>query len=149
MGLTRSRLYYKDDNGHVEEKNWTRVQQLLGYERFEDRAVVEPLNELYREVWELLHNFFLPCAKLEAKIRHGAKVQRKHDKPQTPCDRLFQSEHVSVEAKDRLRARRAELEPFELHDRLEDGLRRVLPLARTSSRPTASLRCRQNEGKKE
>jgi hypothetical protein len=149
VGFTRSRPYHKDDNGHVEEKNWTRVRQLLGYERFEDRAVVEPLNELYREVWEPLHNFFLPCAKLEAKSRHGAKVQRKHDKPKTPCDRLLESEHVSVEAKERLRARRAELDPFELHDRLEEGLRRVLPLARTSSRPTASLRCGPNEGKKE
>jgi hypothetical protein len=149
VGFTRSRPYHKDDNGHVEEKNWTRVRQLLGYGRFEDPAVLVPLNELYREVWEPLHNFFLPCAKLDAKIRHGAKVQRKHDKPKTPCDRLLESEHVSVEAKEKLRARRAELDPFELHDRLEDGLRRVLHLARTSSRPTASLRCGPNEGKKE
>jgi hypothetical protein len=67
VGFTRSRPYPKDDNGHVEEKNWTRVRQLLGYERFEDRAVVEPLNQLYREDWEPLHNFFLPCAKLESK----------------------------------------------------------------------------------
>jgi hypothetical protein len=94
------------------------------------------------------YNFFLPCAKLEAKSRHGAKVQRKHDKPKTPCDRLLESEHVSVEAKEKLRARRAELDPFELHDRLEEGLRRVLPFARTSSRPKASLRCGPNEGKK-
>jgi hypothetical protein len=48
--LTRSRPYYKDDNRHVEEKNCTRVQQLLGCERFEDPAVLEPLNELYREI---------------------------------------------------------------------------------------------------
>jgi len=107
VGFTRSRPYHKDDNGHVEEKNWTRVRQLLEYGRFEDPAVLGPLNELYREIWEPLHNFFLPCAKL--------------------------------------RGRRAALDPFELHDRLEEGLRRVLHLARNSSRPTASLRCGPNE----
>lgn len=145
VGFTRSRPYHKDDNGHVEEKNWTRVRQLLGYERFEDPAVLGPLNQLYREVWGPLHNFFLPCAKLEAKSRHGAKVKRKHDKPKTPCDRLLESQYVTSKAKADLRARRAALDPFELHDRLEEGLRRVLHLARNSSRPTASLRCGPNE----
>lgn len=62
VGFTRSRPYHKDDDGHVEEKNSARVRQLLGYERFEDPAVLGPLNELYREVWEPLHNYFLPCA---------------------------------------------------------------------------------------
>ena len=145
VGSTRSRPYHKDDNGHVEEKNWTRVRQLLGYERFEDPTVLAPLNALYRGIWEPLHNFFLPCAKLEAKSRNGAKVHRKHDKPKTPCDRLLESEHVPEKAKAKLRARRAVLDPFELHDRLEEGLRRVLHLARHSSRPTASLRCGPNE----
>jgi hypothetical protein len=145
VGFTRSRPYHKDDNGHVEEKNWTRVRQLLGYERFGDPAVLELLNELYREVWEPLNNFFLPCAKLESKSRHGAKVKRKHDKPRTPCDRLLESPHIKSLAKAELRKRRAALDPFELHDRLEEGLRRVLHLARSSSRPTASLRSGPNE----
>lgn len=140
VGFTRSRPYHKDDNGHVEEKNWTRVRQLLGYERFEDPEVIEPLNVLYREVWEPLQNYFLPCAKLVKKSRHGAKVQRQHDKPKTPCDRLLESPHLTKSEKKKLRQTRAQLDPFELHDQLEHGLRRVLALGRRSSRPTASLR---------
>lgn len=145
VGFTRSRPYHKDDNGHVEEKNWTRVRQLLGYERFENPAVIEPLNELYREVWEPLHNFFLPCAKLKTKSRYGAKVRRKHDKPKTPCDRLLESPHVTAKTKAVLRAKRAALDPFELHDQLEQSLRRVLHSALHSSRPTASLHSGPNE----
>lgn len=30
VGFTRSRPYHKNDNGHVEQKNWTHVRQLLG-----------------------------------------------------------------------------------------------------------------------
>lgn len=35
VGFTRSRPYQKNDNGHVEQKNWTHVRQLLGYQRLE------------------------------------------------------------------------------------------------------------------
>lgn len=31
---TRSRAYRKNDNAHVEQKNWTHVRQLFGHERF-------------------------------------------------------------------------------------------------------------------
>lgn len=140
VGFTRSRPYHKDDNGHVEQKNWTRVRQLLGYERFEDPELVGQINALYREVWEPLHNYFLPSMKLVSKDRHGAKVKRRHDRPQTPCDRLLESDALNVRAKRRLRQERASLDPFALHERLEEGLRRVLIRARHSSRPTGSLR---------
>ena len=31
--LTRGRPYKKDDNAHVEQKNWTHVRKLLGWDR--------------------------------------------------------------------------------------------------------------------
>jgi len=62
VGFTRSRPYHKNDNGHVEQKNWTHVRQLLGYDRLDDMELLEPINRLYRELWEP-HNFFLPSAK--------------------------------------------------------------------------------------
>jgi hypothetical protein len=31
--FTRSRAYHKDDNAHIEQKNWTHVRQWLGYQR--------------------------------------------------------------------------------------------------------------------
>jgi hypothetical protein len=139
VGLTRSRPYHKDDNGHVEQKNWTRVRQLLGYERFEDPELVEEINVLYREVWEPLHNYFLPSMKLVSKDRHGAKVRRRHDGPQTPCERLLGSDVLDAGGKRRLQEKRESLDPFALHERLEAGLRRVLHRARHSSRPPGSL----------
>ncbi len=144
VGFTRSRPYHKDDNGHVEQKNWSHVRQLLGYERFEAPELVEKINRLYQDIWEPLHNFFLPSAKLVKKDRHGAKIKRRHDAPRTPCERLLESGHISSEVKARLRAQRAALNPFELHQRLEQALRAVLHLALRSSRPTGSLHSAPN-----
>lgn len=140
VGFTRSRPYHKDDNGHVEQKNWTHVRQLFGYGRFADEGLVGEMNALYRQVWEPLHNFFLPSMKLIAKERHGAKVKRRHDRPQTPCDRLLGCPQIPEATKRRLRTARATLDPFRLHEELEYGLRRVLDRALHSSRPTGSLR---------
>jgi hypothetical protein len=137
----------KDDNGHVEQKNWTHVRQLLGYDRLEDPQLVEPINVLYRECWEPLHNYFLPSAKLEEKRREGAKVKRRHDKPLTPCERLLGSPDVDDATKRKLRARRASLNPFELNRRIEEGLRAILHRALHSSRPTDSLHCALDAGK--
>jgi len=139
VGFTRSRPYHKDDNGHVEQKNWSRVRQLFGYGRFEDPGLIEPMNHIYREIWEPLHNFFLPSMKLLSKDRHGAKVRRRHDAPMTPCDRLLQCPQITAETKRRLARERAELDPFELQSRLEEALQRVLHRALRSSRPTGSL----------
>ena len=139
VGFTRSRPYHKNDNGHVEQKNWTHVRQLLGYERLEDPELCTPINTIYRELWEPLHNYFCPSAKLISKDRHGAKIKRRHDAPQTPCDRLLASDAIDPATKARLRATRAALNPFELQRRLEQALRPVLQRALRSSRPTGSL----------
>lgn len=139
VGFTRSRPYHKNDNGHVEQKNWTHVRQLLGYDRLDDMDLLEPVNRLYRELWEPLHNYFLPSAKLEGKDRHGARVKRRHDKPQTPCERLLASKAIPAARKRQLREERAVLNPFELHRRLEAALRPLLLRVLHSSRPAGSL----------
>ncbi len=139
VGFTRSRPYKKNDNGHVEQKNWTHVRQLLGYNRLDDPGLLAPINALYRDCWEPLHNFFLPSAKLEAKCREGAKVKRKHDPLRTPCERLLASSEVSAAAKRDLQAQRAALNPFVLHRRLEAGLRAILHRALHASCPTNAL----------
>lgn len=139
VNFTRSRPYHKNDNGHVEQKNWTHVRQLLGYDRLEDPELCEAINALYRDIWEPLHNYFCPSAKLVSKDRHGAKVRRRHDAPKTPCDRLLESPDISAARKKELRRQRASLNPFELHRRLEEGLRPILLRALRYSRPTDSL----------
>lgn len=140
VGFTRSRPYQKNDNGHVEQKNWTHVRQLLGYQRLADPEQLEAINEIYRDYWEPLHNYFLPSAKLSDKHREGAKYRRQHDTPKTPCDRLLKSPGVSAQAKKELRAKRASYNPFELGRELESRLKAILLPPLHSSRPTGSLR---------
>jgi len=97
--LTRSRPYHKDDNAHVEQKNWMWPRQLLGYSRLEDPSCVEPINVLYKEIWGPLQNFFLPSMKLKSKHREGSRWVRKHDQPQTAYQRLLASGALSNKSK--------------------------------------------------
>jgi len=131
VGFTRSRPYHKNDNAYVEQKNYTHVRHLLGYDRLEDPEMIPLINELYREVWEPYNNFFMPCMKLIKKERHGSKIKRLHDKPLTPCDRLLQSSHLSEEIKEELRLKRASLNPIELKKLLEQLLRKIFAHQKT------------------
>ena len=85
--FTRGRPYKKDDNAHIEQKNWTHVRKIVGYERYDTEAAVTALNTLYAEL-RLLQNLFLPTVKLVRKERVGARVRRLYDTPQTPLDRV-------------------------------------------------------------
>ncbi|MGP5727247.1 integrase, partial [Arthrobacter rhombi] len=80
--FTRSRPLHKNDGALVEQKNWSRVRELVGYQRFDTARELELLNR----IWELdrgFTNYLLPQQKLVSKTRHGAKVSKKHDKPAT------------------------------------------------------------------
>jgi transposase InsO family protein len=45
--FTRSRPYKKDDNAHIEQKNWTHVRKLMGWDRFDSRRALDAMNGLY------------------------------------------------------------------------------------------------------
>lgn len=92
--FTRSRSGNKNDGAHVEQKNWARVRELVGYLRYDTAAELELLNQ----VWELdriFTNYLLPQQKLIAKVRVGAKVTKKHDAPATPHRRTKADPGVS------------------------------------------------------
>src|SRR5437867_8177041 len=86
--FTRGRPYKKDDNAHIEQKNWTHVRKLVGYLRYDTPAAVTALNALYRHELGLFQNLFLPSVKLVRKERVGARVQRRYDSPRTPLERV-------------------------------------------------------------
>ena len=69
--MTRSRPYKKDDNCYVEQKNFTHVRQLFGYVRLGDSDLIHLMNEIYRDYWGPLQNFFMPSQKLLRKTRIG------------------------------------------------------------------------------
>lgn len=86
--LTRGRPYKKDDNAHIEQKNWTHVRKLMGWERYDTHEVVEAMNDLYRGELRLWLNLFLPSVKLLKKMRVGSQVRRSYDGPRTPFERV-------------------------------------------------------------
>lgn len=136
---TRSRSYQKNDNAHVEGKNWTHIRQYLGYGRFDDPRIVPLLNDLYRNEWGLFFNFFVPCSKVVSKERVGSKIIKHHDVPLTPFQRVLASPYVSASVKETLQRRFAQLNPFLLQEALSQKIKLVLRLASPATPPRTPL----------
>lgn len=100
--LIRSRAYNKNDNAHIEQKNWTIVRQYVGYDRFENPKQLEMLNDLYRNYLNDFINYFIPSVKLISKERLGSKIKKIHDKPKTPYQRICESKYIDKEKKNEL-----------------------------------------------
>ena len=128
--FTRSRPYKKNDNCYVEQKNFTHVRELFGYERFDNRVLVDLMNDIYENYWNPLQNFFLPSFKLKEKIRVGARIQKKYDAPKTPYQRVIESGILSEGEVEALRRRKAELNPFKLKEGLEVKLKEFFEIVR-------------------
>jgi hypothetical protein len=124
--FTRSRPYHKDDQAHVEQKNWMWPRQLLGYTRLEDMAMVVRICQVYKEVWGPLHNFFLPCLKLKEKWRQGSHWRKRYELPRTAFDRLCRPGILQLKQRRQLRERYDSLDPFSLKDELERQLKQIL-----------------------
>jgi hypothetical protein len=131
--FTRSRPYHKNDNAHVEQKNWTHVRQLLGYERLENPTLVALINDLYKNTWTLFQNYFLPSTKLIEKHRYNSKIIKKHRKPSTPYQNLLNSPFVSNKLKNKLTLTYNELNPFHLKREIDRKLEAIFKQVSVSS----------------
>lgn len=120
--MTRSRPYHKNDNAHVEQKNWTHVRQLLGYHRYDNMKLVALVNDLYQNEVSLFNNHFMPNFKLISKHREGSKIIKKHDKPKTPYQRVMSSKHIDKSMKIKLAVVHKQLDPFELQKIIQEKL---------------------------
>lgn len=123
--FTRSRPYHKDDNTHVEQKNWTHVRQWLGYDRLDNPKVVPLMNQLYTSEWRLYHNFFCPSVKLISKEMVAAKTIKRHDTPKTPYQRVLESKKVPPAVKRKLKEQFNDLNPFQLRKAMEKKLKKI------------------------
>lgn len=137
--FTRGRPYKKDDNAHIEQKNWTHVRKLIGYDRYDTRAAVDAMNALYADAGRL-QNLFLPSVKLVEKVRVGSRTRRRYDAPQTPLDRLVASGQGDGPKVRALLHERAHLDPFALASRVERQLERIYRLANRRTRPATPVR---------
>jgi len=123
--FTRSRAYHKNDNAHVEQKNWTHVRHLFGYDRLDNPVLVELMNDLYSNEWSLYQNHFCPVMKLIEKKKINSRYYKRYDKPMTPYHRLMTSGYLSGEAKVKLREQHKTLNPFELKRMIDKKLKHI------------------------
>jgi hypothetical protein len=133
--FTRGRPYKKDDNAHIEQKNWTHVRRLLGYARYASPAAVAAMNALYRQELRLFQNLFLPSVKLVRKVRVGARIRRVYDRPQTPFERVCTCPEADPRQVTRLTALRAQHDPFALAEAIDRKLDHLTALAQQRPSP--------------
>jgi len=135
--LTRGRPYKKDDNAHIEQKNWTHVRKLLGWDRYDTHEAVAAMNDLYSQELRLWLNLFLPSVKLVKKVRVGSKVRRVYDGPRTPFERVKVCRQADPEKVMQLEQLRKRLDPFELGRIIERKLERISRRANRRLSPKA------------
>ena len=135
--FTRGRPYKKDDNAHIEQKNWTHVRRLIGWNRYDSATAVGLLNDLYRHELRRMMNLFQPSVKLLRKQRIGSRLKRIYDSPQTPLDRVRASQNFDRAAVNALLRLRATTDPFQLAKTIERKIDHIAALAR---RPDSSAR---------
>ena len=133
--FTRGRPYKKDDNAHIEQKNWTHVRKVLGWERYDTPRALKAINAFYRGAWSTMMNLFQPSIKLKCKVRRGSQLRRRYDQPQTPLDRLRASQQGRAERVARLQRERSRCDPFELAEEIDRRLEAIWQLANPHSSP--------------
>lgn len=112
--FTRSRSYHKNDQAHIEGKNYESVRRVVGYGRIEDAKLVDMWNDIYQNEHRLLTNFFYPTMKLTDKKRVDSKIIKHHGVAQTPYERVLAFPGVLEDTKQELRSQYQELNPMAL-----------------------------------
>lgn len=126
--FTRSRPYKKNDSAHVEQKNWSVIRRLVGYDRYSSKVAFEQLNRLYTHI-RLYVNFFQPVMKLMHKHRNGAKVHKVYDSAKTPYQRVVDSSVLSAEQYRELEQLYQRLNPVKLKSDIDKALGRLWEMA--------------------
>jgi len=126
INFTRGRPYKKNDNAHIEQKNWTHVRKVFGYSRIEDEKIIEKMNGLNRNEIRLYKNFFQANVKLKDKRRigkNGEKIKKVHDEAQTPYQRIIENNQVDEIIKNKLKEIYKKLNPAELKRNIDNKIR--------------------------
>jgi hypothetical protein len=132
INFTRSRIYKKNDGCYVEQKNYSIVRREVGYQRYEGAQTLDLLNAIYDRL-SLITNYFTPMAQLVEKRRTGSKVKKIYDRPRPPYVRVLNSKHVSRKVKDKLKRKRAQLNPAQLRREMVDMQGKLFDMGRKVS----------------
>ena len=120
--FTRSRPYKKDDNAHIEQKNWTHVRKLIGWDRFDSARSLALIQSLYKDPLRAWMNLFQPSVKLLKTIRRGSKTKKIYSAPETPIDRLAKYDPALAAELIKLRDT---LDPFVLSGEITKALEQI------------------------
>jgi len=140
--FTRSRSYKKNDSCHVEQKNWSVVRRVIGYDRFTSKAALQALDTVYT-LLRLYVNFFQPVLKLVGKSRHGAKVHKVYDTAQTPYQRLLRSGILAEPKRQELAAIYGALNPVTLLRQIRQQVEHLWTLAERQPSPSGTTQATQ------
>jgi hypothetical protein len=136
--FTRGRPYKKDDNAHIEQKNWTHVRKIFGWSRYDTQKAVNAMNDLYRNELRLFMNLFLPSTKLLTKKRIGSQTRRRYDEPRTPLDRFIIAGQGTPAKIEQLKLLRTQLDPFQLSKIIDEKIERIFKLANFRQSPKSA-----------
>ena len=132
--FTRSRPYKKNDNAHVEQKNWSVVRKLVGYDRYSSRPALEQLQRTYLLLGQYT-NFFQPVMKLLHKTRHGVRVHKIYDVARTPYRRLLERQVLTSDQQQLLAQRYDRLNPAALRRQIDSSINKLYNLADHQQKP--------------
>ena len=127
--FTRSRPYQKNDQAHVEQKNWSVVRHTVGYDRLETPEELALLTSIYANL-RLYINFFQPVLKLIAKERVDGKTIRTYDQAQTPYRRVLALDSLPLQIKARLTAQYVQLNPVKLRANIDAKIAQLWKIVR-------------------
>ena len=127
--FTRSRPYKKNDQAHVEQKNWSVVRHTVGYDRWETEQELAILESIHADL-RLYINFFQPSLKLIAKERIGNLTIKRYDTAKTPYQRILECQDIPFEAKARLMNLYLQLNPAELRRQIDQKTAKLWKLSR-------------------
>ncbi len=127
--FTRSRPYKKNDQAHVEQKNWSVVRHTVGYDRLETQEELVILHSIYADL-RLYINFFQPVLKLVGKEQVDAKTIKRYDVATTPYRRVLASDQVSLETKAKLTNLYLHLNPVLLRNQIDQNVAKLWKLVR-------------------
>lgn len=125
ISYTRSRSYHKNDQAHIEGKNYQSIRRVVGYDRITDPKLVEMIDDLYQNEHRLLTNYFYTTLKLKRKVKVNGKNRKAYEEAKTPYKRLMESDKISKDVKVTLKKEYMRLNPAELQRNLRKKLKLI------------------------
>jgi len=129
IAFTRSRPYRKNDQAHVEQKNWSVVRHSVGYDRLETDEELLILAAIYADL-RLYVNFFQPVLKLIGKVQVDGRTVKQYDQAATPFRRVLASDQISLQVKAGLANQYVQLNPVTLRQQIDQNVARLWKIVR-------------------